>query len=251
MKNHNLKFVLTNILIPFLISFPYRFTSNDEKKYNIKIKSTGKFIKLFLKITGECKFPIIDTMLLRRLGIYENETSLLLDNEIQEGYNIVELGAAIGYFTVQMSKLVGNKGKIYSFEPNKSFFNTLKNNISLNSCENVKLFNCGIGNNKNILLDGHGNTFSTETFDSCLKDIKKIDFIFIDIDAREADGSPSRQEYDLIKNILKFNEKLSSKPSFFIEYIENDNDYISILNLMEEYNYKMRILTDRHFYFYV
>lgn len=55
--------------------------------------------------------------------------------------NIIDIGANIGYHTMLFSKLVGNDGIIYAFEPQPQIFTLLSNNISNNNLNNVVLYN--------------------------------------------------------------------------------------------------------------
>src|SRR3989344_1347789 len=61
-------------------------------------------------------------------GIYEKETYDLFKRIIKPGMVVVDVGAHIGYFTRLFSKLVGNRGKIYAFEPDPENFGLLEKN---------------------------------------------------------------------------------------------------------------------------
>ena len=54
---------------------------------------------------------------MRSWGLYEPLTSLVLKKHVKENYNVLEIGSAYGYFTIQFSKL-SKKGTIYAVEPN-------------------------------------------------------------------------------------------------------------------------------------
>ena len=204
---------------------------------------------MFLEITGLSKIPMIDTILLRRLGIYEPKTSKLLSEVLRPGFVVVELGAAYGYFTIQMSQLIGKTGKIYSFEPNKFHYDILEKNLLLNNLQNSKIYNCGIGKKNKTLVDGSDQKFKTKTTSELFDGLKKIDFIFIDIDAKNTDGTISRQEFPVIEDLLKFCKKKKATPCYFVEYINKDRDYSKILSLFNTFGYSYEIITDRHFYF--
>src|SRR5579863_7387210 len=51
-------------------------------------------------------------------GVYEPWTTEVLTKELKEGDVFVDVGANIGFFTLLASKLVGEKGRVYAFEPN-------------------------------------------------------------------------------------------------------------------------------------
>jgi len=49
----------------------------------------------------------------------------------------VDVGANVGYFTLLMAKLVRHSGRVIAFEPTQHTFGILKDNIRLNSLNNV------------------------------------------------------------------------------------------------------------------
>jgi len=60
---------------------------------------------------------------------------------------IVDVGAHIGCFTLKMAKIFKD-GNVFSFEPMKSNFNLLLENIELNKLSNVSIFNLGVARNE-------------------------------------------------------------------------------------------------------
>lgn len=69
-------------------------------------------------------------------------TEVLLD-VLKDGMTIIELGANIGYFTMQEARQVKLK-RIVAIEPNPVNFELLNQNVALNNCDNVDTFNIGI-----------------------------------------------------------------------------------------------------------
>lgn len=69
----------------------------------------------------------------------EPETVFVMLRTLQEGDIAVDAGANIGFFTLLMSKLVGPRGRVVAFEPDKRNLDKLNANIALNKCENVKV----------------------------------------------------------------------------------------------------------------
>jgi FkbM family methyltransferase len=63
---------------------------------------------------------------------------------------IFDVGANIGTFTTWMAKYF-TKGKVYSFEPQRSVFQLLTSNIALNNLYNGYTYNFAIGKEKKIL----------------------------------------------------------------------------------------------------
>ena len=56
---------------------------------------------------------------------------------VRPGDCVIDLGANIGIFTLQASRLVGPEGRVYSFEPSPREFVRLLKHIELNGCTNV------------------------------------------------------------------------------------------------------------------
>lgn len=71
---------------------------------------------------------------------YEPETFQFLRQNVKPGAIVLDLGAHLGLFSVVMSQLVGEKGRVYSFEPTPSTRNVLKEVIKINGCDrNVRV----------------------------------------------------------------------------------------------------------------
>ena len=68
-----------------------------------------------------------------------------LKKNIKPGDIVIDVGANIGYFTCLMSKLVGETGHVYSFEPELNNFKMLKMNVEENNCSNVTIEQKAIG----------------------------------------------------------------------------------------------------------
>lgn len=60
-------------------------------------------------------------------------------------WRILDVGAYIGLYTVRSARLVGNCGRVYSFEANPWIFSYLTRNIALNRLKNVRTYNLAVG----------------------------------------------------------------------------------------------------------
>ncbi len=76
--------------------------------------------------------------------IYDNQLSL-------EGTEIIDVGANNGHFTVEFAHLVGDVGKVFSFEPQRIIFQQLCANIFLNGLDNVYPVQAAIGNQSGVI----------------------------------------------------------------------------------------------------
>src|ERR1017187_919308 len=57
--------------------------------------------------------------LLIRDSIYEEFETSLFKSLVRPGMVVLDIGAQIGYYTIQASKLCGPDGRVYAFEPNR------------------------------------------------------------------------------------------------------------------------------------
>lgn len=91
----------------------------------------------------------------RSIALYGefSELELVLFNQIcKQNAVVVEVGANIGTHTMALSKLVGENGRVYAFEPQRIVFQTLCANMALNSITNVEAFQMAVSNEEGSLL---------------------------------------------------------------------------------------------------
>ncbi len=186
---------------------------------------------------------ILDTCLWEPLET--NVVKKLLQSECV----VFDIGANIGYFTLLMSKLVGDNGQVHCFEPTAYAFSRLQKNISLNPelpLHNINLNNKGLSSRSESTIESFESRFSARllahdekeliefiTLDDYLFSLKldRIDFIKIDVDG---------YDYEVIKggaSVLK-----NYKPIVMAEICnrvlrERGVDAASYLELYLEYGY--------------
>ena len=68
---------------------------------------------------------------------YESENFLFLEKQIAADDVVLDIGAHIGLFSVIAAQIVGDKGKVFAFEPAPSTARLLKKTIHINHLENV------------------------------------------------------------------------------------------------------------------
>ena len=83
----------------------------------------------------------IDSLELSIFRSYEPFETSLLSAEIRPGMTIVDVGANIGYYTLLFSKLTGESGRVYAFEPEPQNFALLQENLKRNERTNVIALN--------------------------------------------------------------------------------------------------------------
>jgi FkbM family methyltransferase len=87
--------------------------------------------------------PVRDESLTQMLvdgrGLYEPHVTRFLQTVLREGDTFLDVGAGFGYFTVLGARLVGESGRVMSFEPSPTNSRYCKFNIDLNGLKNVTL----------------------------------------------------------------------------------------------------------------
>jgi FkbM family methyltransferase len=75
---------------------------------------------------------------------FSNEKNKIQDF-VKKGNVVIDVGANVGLFSLILSDLVDESGKVYSFEPIPLLHKKLNNNINLNEIRNVATIETGIG----------------------------------------------------------------------------------------------------------
>jgi len=71
------------------------------------------------------------------VNLYEPFTTEIFKKVVKEGDTVVDLGTNVGYFTLLAAKIVGGRGKVYSFEPHPKSYDLLNKNIEVNEYSNI------------------------------------------------------------------------------------------------------------------
>jgi len=158
-----------------------------------------------------------DSMRLSTRGYYEPFITEIVKKNIKKGDVVLDIGAHIGYYTLLFARLVGEKGKVYAFEPDPENFALLKKNVEVNGYRNVVLEQKAVSDNPGTLklhLGGRSAHHSIyKNMYSCnrsvnVKSVRLDDYIdtvnFIKIDVEGAEYSAFKG----MQSILRKNKKL-------------------------------------------
>lgn len=181
------------------------------------------------------------------LGDYEAELKSVFKSLLKSGDVIVDIGANIGFHSLYFAELVGEKGKVISFEPVPYNFSSLNNNIALNKFKNIKTYNIALSDREeefsieadeqsknpgsfNLFEKGGNTLIKCCIGDEVLKN-ELINFIKIDVEGYES---------FVIAGLLKTIEKNS--PILFFEFDINYHNKTALPNryifdLLEPLNY--------------
>jgi FkbM family methyltransferase len=150
--------------------------------------------------------------ILRRFPEERWPFSTVVKRLAKPGECVVDAGANVGYVTLLLSRWVGEKGSVHSFEPVPETFEWLSESVRKLNLQNVTLHNCGLsdtargatmgiprylsgGENlyeSRVVEDGRGARFartvnvSLNTLDALLADsAQRVSFIKIDVEGHE------------------------------------------------------------------
>lgn len=181
----------------------YRFIDNLNTRLRVKLKPDYIFTKRY---NHKMYLDKLDSLHLSVNRDWEPFCTGLLQKLVKEGEVVFDIGANIGFYTLIFSKLVGEKGKVYAFEPDPINFSILKKNIEANNIHNVILVNKAVSDKNeevnfyiyesntsgNSLFAENLNTVPSRSIkveairlDKYFKKDIKVDFIKMDIEGAE------------------------------------------------------------------
>lgn len=108
-------------------------------------------VRRYLGLTGPLRWPWLDGLtvmivpddqLSRALfvsGLYEPSTAVLLQRLLAPGAIFLDVGAHAGIFTLLASRLVGDGGRVVSFEPSDRERARLEEHVAINELQNVTI----------------------------------------------------------------------------------------------------------------
>jgi FkbM family methyltransferase len=111
----------------------------------LNVFGVGSF-KMFLNPWDIALTPII---MFR--GQWEPGETFWIVKTLKKGDTVVDVGANIGYYTVIASKIVGDEGRVYAFEPDPESFALLQANVRVNGLTNVVLEQKAVSNEPGVL----------------------------------------------------------------------------------------------------
>jgi FkbM family methyltransferase len=188
----------------------------------------------------------------------------IFEKVVREGDTVIDIGANVGYYTLLASRLAGERGKVYAFEPDPRTYNLLLRNIEINKYDNIvplpKAVVNKVGSAKFILSPkphAHASGFyflkdkkhkkiievETEILDHFFQDKNDvINVIKMDIDGGEMDAlsgmddliSKNRNSKMFIEFDTNHLRKAGHTPKEFLDKLLSYNFSISIMDEREK-----------------
>ena len=123
----------------------------------------------------------------------------ILDSVVKPGDVFYDCGANQGIFTLAASKLVGDKGKIFSFEPQPYATRCLKDNLQLNNLDNVTVTEAAVSDQAgSVTLDvSQSNVAASIVNDFGGTDTLNVETVKLDDIANEYGDMPNVIKLDV------------------------------------------------------
>jgi len=189
-------------------------------------------------------------------GVHEPVTTELLRQEIKRGMRVVDIGANIGYYTLQAASLVGESGEVIAIEPVPENVSLLRMNVKANGYQNVRILEAAIGSddgtaqlylaaesNWSSLIRRHANQSHIDVrlwkLDTLLAEEERVDYIKMDIEGSEA---------EVINGMIGILRRY--RPGMFIEAHPTHVGGKAIVRLLEQLRdlgYETKYVVDKAF----
>jgi FkbM family methyltransferase len=107
-------------------------------------------ISVFDKELGLLLFPEKDMVMLPSIAeaeVWEPEEVKFMKLFLRSGMNCINVGANVGYHSKHMSRIIGQAGQVYCYEPNTKVFKYLQFNMLQEELHNWDICNLAIGAN--------------------------------------------------------------------------------------------------------
>ncbi|MGE4280490.1 MAG: FkbM family methyltransferase [Magnetospirillum sp.] len=179
-------------------------------------------------------------------GEYSEAEVDLFRQIVHPGHVVVEAGANIGSLTIPLARRVGDKGRVFAFEPQRAVYNVLCANLALNGLMNVDALRSAVGGQTGQVsipvLDytGTGN-YGGVTLGASRKgpaesvpvvnidalNLPKLDFLKIDVEGHEL---------AVLQGAAATIDRL--RPALFVE---NDRRTLSrqLIEMIQAHNYRL------------
>jgi FkbM family methyltransferase len=218
--------------------------------------------KILLNVLGEKKylsFLAESFQRLYRTGLLGAEYNdvYFLKHIIRPGDYCADIGAHLGYFTIELSRLVGDSGKVFAVEPMSAFHNTLRRVIQKKKATNVTLYQVALGGSGEYVEMGvprigamkrfaharvkeanphlefsESERVKNESGDRLFSDLSRLDYIKCDVEGLE---------YQVFATMLQTLQK--HHPVLLCEFFEREQR-IKFFELLRPLGYKPYGLVD-------
>jgi FkbM family methyltransferase len=212
--------------------------------------------KILLKLLGEKRYLSFLSSTYQRLfraGLLgaESQDVYFLKKIIRQGDYCADIGAHLGYFTLNLSRLVGPAGKVFAVEPMPPFHATLQRQLQRRRADNVTLYQVALGGDGEYVQMGIPDTTGSKHFamarvidanphlnfsetqkiknesgDRLFSDLPRLDYVKCDVEGLE---------YSVFASMKKTLEK--HHPILLCEFFDRDMR-IRFQELVQQFGYR-------------
>lgn len=171
-----------------------------------KINTSNITIINDIHVTVPASLEYMTTYILQEQNDWFEDEIKFIRYFIKPGMKVIDIGANYGLYTLTIAKIIGESGRIWAFEPTETTAVCLRESISNNKFNNVKLIQAGLSNkigsaklftspnselnslSKGALPGSQHETISLLTLDHCKYKYNwdNIDFIKLDAEGEES-----------------------------------------------------------------
>ena len=222
-----------------------------------------KKIKLvLLKLLGERKYLYFVATSFQRLFKIgklgkEYQDIYFLRHFIRQGNICVDIGAHLGYYTFELSRLIGPHGKLIAVEPVSKFYEVLQKIIRLKAINNISLMKVALGGEGKVVEIGiprinkekkfgyarirqlseyleYAESESVENVkgDDLLRDLPRLDFIKCDVEGAEV---------AVFQSML---DTIQLHMPIILAELADKNERIKMHEMLKPFGYNVYILRD-------
>lgn len=191
-------------------------------------------IKNHIKVTVPDSLKLMTHYVLREQGDWFEDEIEFVRRFIKPGMKAIDIGANYGVYTLTIAGQIGERGKLWAFEPASATADCLETSIKSNKFRNIKLIRAGLSNksgNTTLYLSDNSELNSLTkledsgaasesirllTLDSCLNEYKWHDIDFIKLDAEG-------EESNILKKGKRTLSELSPLVMFELKHFETVN----------------------------
>jgi FkbM family methyltransferase len=192
-----------------------------------------------------------------RLGV-DYQDIYFLKNLVRPGDYCIDIGAHLGYFTIELSRITGNNGHVYAIEPMSKFYNTLRGIVEKKSLKNITLYpyamggesafvEMGIPKVNNIKKFAYARVISSSTFleyveseqvknaygDELFSNLPRVDFIKCDVEGLE------------LAVLQSFREIIRRHRPVILCELGDPQDRKRLLDLLSPFSYRLYYLENK------
>ncbi|WP_292365404.1 MULTISPECIES: FkbM family methyltransferase [unclassified Methanoculleus] len=181
-------------------------------------------------------------------GAYERHIATRLQGGLNAGAVFFDIGANVGYYTLFASTLVGDAGKVISFEPEPGNMQVLIEHITINKCINVTPVQKALADAPGIIrFDGTAHTMCKFSDDGNIE----VECTTLDMFIQNSGISPDIMKIDVegaeVRALHGADICLSEiRPEIVLSV--HDNLLDECLDLLSEYDYNIEQLSPDDLY---